>query len=84
MNALMTTMLPPPMTEPVSDVFAIANDELSIPTQLMGASLVSQGQEASRFLLALENNDLDRLRKMLESSIMIGNVWAARLQGGVK
>lgn len=55
-------------------------EPLSIPQQLLGASLVTQAQEASRYLGALESGDLQRLRRMLETSVMVGESWAVRLQ----
>ncbi len=51
----------------------------AIPEVLLGTSLVAQAQEASRYLQALEDGNLQRLRSMLETSIMIGNAWAVRL-----
>lgn len=53
-----------------------------IPERLLGASLVTEGATASRYLEALRAGDLARLERMLDTAIMIGKAWEERL--GVK
>lgn len=61
------------------NVEALGRRLSDIPETLLGCSLVSAGQDASRYLQALEAGDTERLGRMLKTAIEVGALWKERL-----
>lgn len=54
-------------------------EPLDVQVCLMGAALVHAGRDAERYMAALQNGEIERLRRMLQASVDIGRTWAVRL-----
>ena len=54
-----------------------------IPETLLGCSLITAGQDASRYLEALERGETERLRSMLRTAVEVGDLWRERMGKGL-